>query len=151
MSFTFLFYKHIMFRKSCEKCPYTNLKRPSDITLADFWGWEKTDAKLNRDDKGISLILLNTEKGKELFDAVKDRMNISPVNLQNCLQGNLIRPTKADPQRDKFEYDYSRKGFKYVYYKYGEEGWRYKTSILWKRIKNKLNNENWYSNFLCSR
>ena len=151
MSFTFLFYKHIMFRKSCEKCPYTNLKRPSDITLADFWGWEKTDAKLNRDNKGISLILLNTEKGKELFDAVKDKMNISPVNLQNCLQGNLIRPTKADPQRDKFEYDYSRKGFKYVYYKYGEEGWRYKTSILWKRIKNKLNNENWYSNFLCSR
>lgn len=41
MSFTFLFYKHIMFRKSCGKCHFANTKRPSDITIADFWGWEK--------------------------------------------------------------------------------------------------------------
>lgn len=138
MSFTFLFYKHIMFRKSCEKCPYTNLKRPSDITLADFWGWEKTDPNLNSDNKGISLVLLNTEKGKDIFENIKDRMNVTPVDIKNCMQGNLQYPSIADPQRDKFEYDYKRKGFKYVYYKYGEEGWRYKVSTLWSRIKNKL-------------
>lgn len=138
MSFTFLFYKHIMFRKSCEKCPYTNLKRPSDITLADFWGWEKTDPNLNSDDKGISLVLLNTEKGKELFEKIKDRMNTTPVNIENCLQGNLRRPTKADPKRNEFEAEYLRKGFKYVYYKYGEDGWRYKLTNLYKRIKNKI-------------
>lgn len=138
MSFTFLFYKHIMFRKSCEKCPYTNLERPSDITLADFWGWEKTDPNLNSDDKGISLVLLNTEKGKELFEKIKDRMNTTPVNIENCLQSNLRRPTKADPKRNEFETDYLRKGFKYVYYKYGEDGWRYKLTNLYKRIKNKI-------------
>lgn len=38
MSFTYLFYQHIMFRQSCEKCHYTNTRRPSDITIADFWG-----------------------------------------------------------------------------------------------------------------
>lgn len=127
-----------MFRKSCEKCPYTNLKRPSDITLADFWGWEKTDPNLNSDDKGISLVLLNTEKGKELFEKIKDRMNTTPVNIENCLQGNLRRPTKADPKRNEFEAEYLRKGFKYVYYKYGEDGWRYKLTNLYKRIKNKI-------------
>ena len=47
MSFTFLFYKHIMFRKSCGNCHFANTKRPSDITIADFWGWEKTDQNLN--------------------------------------------------------------------------------------------------------
>lgn len=41
MSFTFLFYQHIMFRHSCGKCHFTNIQRPSDITIADFWGIEK--------------------------------------------------------------------------------------------------------------
>lgn len=36
MSFTDLFYKHVMFRKSCGKCHFTNTVRPSDITIADF-------------------------------------------------------------------------------------------------------------------
>ena len=138
MSFTFLFYKHIMFRKSCAKCHYANLKRPSDITLADFWGWENTNPNLNSDDKGISLVLLNTEKGKVIFDKVRERMNVTPVDLSKCLQGNLCRPTEEHPKRDEFESDYSRKGFKYVYYKYGEDGWRYKFCTLWGKIKRKI-------------
>ena len=36
MNFTYLFYKHIMFRKSCGNCHFANTKRPSDITIADF-------------------------------------------------------------------------------------------------------------------
>lgn len=134
MSFTFLFYKHIMFRKSCGNCHYTNLHRPSDITLADFWGWEKTDQSLNADDKGCSLVLLNSEKGKQLFEAVKDKMNTIPVRLEDCLQPNMQHPTIMDAQRDQFESDYEKRGFKYVYYKYGEEGFRYK----WRNFKAKL-------------
>ncbi|KAA6327270.1 NAD(P)H-quinone oxidoreductase subunit I [termite gut metagenome] len=41
-TYTELFYKHIILRPSCEICRYTNIYRPSDITIADFWGWEKT-------------------------------------------------------------------------------------------------------------
>lgn len=67
MSFTTLFYKHIIIRKSCGKCPYANMKRPSDITLADFWGWERTDTEINKDDKGVSLVLVNTEKGRKFL------------------------------------------------------------------------------------
>lgn len=134
MSFTFLFYKHIMFRKSCGKCHFTNLHRPSDITIADFWGWEKTDATFNADDKGCSLVLLNTEKGCKLFEAVKEKMNIIPANLEDCLQPNLMHSTVVHPQRDKFEKDYKQKGFKYVYLKYGEEGWRYKFQCYIKKI-----------------
>ena len=136
MSFTFLFYKHIMFRKSCGKCHFTNLHRPSDITIADFWGWEKTAPTFNADDKGCSLVLLNTEKGHKLFEAVQDRMNTIPAKLEDCLQHNLQHPSVIDPRRDKFEKDYTRKGFKYVFYKYGEEGWRYKIAANIRRIKN---------------
>lgn len=118
MSFTDLFYKHVMFRKSCGKCHFTNTVRPSDITIADFWGWEKTDPNFNADDKGCSLVLVNTEKGRQLFNAVKDRMNIIPAELDCCLQPNMLHPSKMHPKRDKFEAEYIKKGFEYVYLKY---------------------------------
>ncbi|MCI6276394.1 MAG: Coenzyme F420 hydrogenase/dehydrogenase, beta subunit C-terminal domain [Clostridium sp.] len=28
-------------RPSCEHCPYTDIHRASDITIADYWGIEK--------------------------------------------------------------------------------------------------------------
>ena len=111
MSFTFLFYKHIMFRKSCGNCHFTNTKRPSDITIADFWGWEKTNPTFNTDNKGVSLVLLNTKKGRKLFDAVQERMNTFPAELENCIQPNMLHPSEMHPQRDKFEKLYSKYGF----------------------------------------
>lgn len=138
MSFTFLFYKHIMFRKSCGKCHFTNLHRPSDITVADFWGWEKTIPTFNADDKGCSLVLLNTEKGRKLFEAVSESLNTIPSNLDDIMQPNLMHPSVIDPRRDKFEEEYAQKGFKYVFYKYGEDGWRYKICAIKRRIKNKI-------------
>ncbi|MFQ7268040.1 MAG: Coenzyme F420 hydrogenase/dehydrogenase, beta subunit C-terminal domain [Paraprevotella clara] len=126
MSFTYLFYQHIMFRPSCGKCHYANTKRPSDITIADFWGWEKTDPNINADNKGVSLVLVNTEKGRELFEAVKDQMTVIPAKLEDCLQPNLCRPSLESHLRCKFEKDYRKYGFKYVYYRYGNIGpiWR---------------------------
>lgn len=121
MSFTYLFYQHIMFRHSCGKCHFTNTRRPSDITIADFWGWEKTAPDINKDDKGVSLILVNTEKGRELFDKIKDRMNVVPANLEDCLQPNLRHPSVIHPKRMAFERDYQRKGFEYVMKKYGKD------------------------------
>lgn len=121
MSFTYLFYQHIMFRSSCGKCHYTNTKRPSDITLADFWGWEKTDPNINKDDKGVSLILINTEKGREIFDAIKNRMTVIPAKLENCMQPNLQHPSYPHPKCAEFEKDYAHKGFVYVMKKYEKE------------------------------
>lgn len=135
MSFTYTFYKHIMFRHSCGKCPYTNTKRPSDITIADFWGCEKTAPNINADDKGVSLVLVNTEKGRELFEAIKGRMTVIPARLEDCLQPNLQHPSVIHPKRMEFERDYQRKGFLYVMKRYGDMGWRYKVIALLNRIK----------------
>jgi len=135
MSFPFLFYKHIMFRKSCGKCHFTNTRRPSDITLADFWGWEKTNSNVNKDDKGLSLIFCNTEKGRKLFEAVKQDLDYFPAELENVLQPNMQHPSEIHPKRDQFENEYVKHGFKYVYYKYGEDGWRYKIHHIKPFIK----------------
>lgn len=114
MTFTEIFYKHIMFRHSCGVCHFTNLKRPSDITLADFWGWEKNAPGMNDDNKGLSLVLINTEKGKDIFDVIKSRIDSKEVDVENCLQPNLQHPSIIHPDRMKFERDYIKKGFKYV-------------------------------------
>lgn len=135
MTFTYAFYKHIMFRHSCGACKYTNLQRPSDITIADFWGWEKTNPDINADDKGVSLVLCNTEKGRQLFEAVKERMHTIPAELANCLQPNLQHPSAIHPKRMDFEHDYTHKGFVYVMKKYGDAGVRYKLLIFKRRIR----------------
>lgn len=138
-SFTYLFYEHIMFRLSCGVCPYTNTRRPSDITIADFWGWEKTDPNINTDDKGVSLILINTKKGNMIFDSIKSQMITIPAKLEDCLQPNLQHPSAIHPKRMQFEHDYQRKGFSYIMRKYGDIGWKYKLGQikqdLTRRIK----------------
>lgn len=40
-TYAYTFYTHIMLRYCCGSCPYTNLQHPSDITIADFWGYQK--------------------------------------------------------------------------------------------------------------
>lgn len=127
MSFTYLFYQHIMFRHSCEKCHFCNLKRPSDITIADLWGWERIAPEMNKDDKGVSLILCNTEKGKRLFEAVKQDLDVVPAKLEDCIQPNLRKPSGMHPLRNHFEKDYAKHGFDYTMKKYGcMGGWQEK-------------------------
>lgn len=134
-TFTYLFYRHLMFRHSCGKCRYTNLKRPSDITLADFWGWEKTDPNLNADDIGISLVFCNTEKGQRIFDTVSGEMNVMQVGLDKCMQHNLKSPSRINSRRMDFEKAYERKGFEYVMIHYGDIGWRYRVRGILVNVK----------------
>lgn len=135
MTFTYLFYKHIMFRHSCGNCHFCNTHRPSDITLADFWGWQNNVPGMNDDDKGLSLVLLNTDKGKEIFEAIQEKLDVREVNIENCLQPNLQHPSVIHPQRSKFEQDYQKHGFEYLMKRYGEDGWRYRLEVLKKRVK----------------
>lgn len=137
---TFVFYKHIMFRHSCEICHFANLKRPSDITIADFWGWQKTDPNFNADDKGCSLILCNTEKGLGWFNFCKKDLNWMPAEIENCIQPNLQNPSKMHRNRMNFERDYKRFGFRYVLYRYGNIGPIYKIGKMWFRIKKVMRN-----------
>ena len=132
-TFTYLFNEHIMFRPSCQVCHFTNLNRPSDLTLADFWGWQNTDVNLNSDDKGISLLICNTDKGKYLFDNVLDSINVLTLEQDKCLQPNLQNPTVFNSNYVKFEKDYIEGGFMRVARKYGDLGINY----LFKRLLQK--------------
>lgn len=57
------FLSDLILRPSCYQCKVKSVKSESDITLGDFWGIEKVHPQMD-DDKGTSLILINTEKGE---------------------------------------------------------------------------------------
>lgn len=110
------FYRSIFFRKSCNVCHFCNLRRPSDITLGDFWGWEKQDVEINNDDKGLNLVLINTSRGGWLFEQAKANLIVFLAHGNTYLQPNLCHPTAMHPFRDMLEQDYTSKGFEYVFF-----------------------------------
>lgn len=56
--------------RACLSCNYAEIPRPGDITLGDFWRIEELHPELN-DNKGTSLILVSTKKGKQLLENTK--------------------------------------------------------------------------------
>ena len=132
--FKFLFLKNLILRNSCSKCHYSNVIRPSDITIGDFWGWEKVVPDFNKDDRGISLVFCNTEKGYKLFQSILDSINYIEVPVEKCLQPNLIAPSIPHPKREQLEKDYSLHGFDYVAKHYGNKNFSYKCRILLSKI-----------------
>lgn|GEM_PF-6722165 len=69
---------------------------------------------------------------------MKDQLNTISVRIENCLQPNLQHPTVINEKRDAFERDYEERGFKYVFFKYGEDGVRCKLKKMKTEVKQKI-------------
>lgn len=108
-----LFFSHRILRPSCHQCRFTKLDRESDISIGDFWGIENCKPHMF-DNKGTSLVLLNTRKGMKLFDNIKEKIIFEKSTLEDVMQPNLKKPTSISNDRKKFFDDYEKKGFKYV-------------------------------------
>lgn len=63
------FLKNLYLRPSCAHCPNRSLKSDSDITIADFWNIEKINMEYD-DDKGVSLILVNSDFGRSYLETL---------------------------------------------------------------------------------
>ena len=89
------FLNDIYLRPSCYNCNFKGIERVSDITVADFWGIEKVLPKMD-DDKGTSLIVIHSEKGKQLFDELSEKMILNEVNLNEAIKYNssMIKSVK---------------------------------------------------------
>lgn len=97
------FLKDVCLRPSCYACEFKTLHRQSDITLADFWGIQNMLPEMD-DDKGTSLIFINSETGQTLFDEIKDKMIYKEVDIQETVKYNsaAIKPPSYNPKRDGF-------------------------------------------------
>lgn len=115
--YTKLFYGSDI-RHSCMQCPYANKDRVGDITLADFWGHEKAMPGIWDDDKGISLVLVNTSQGMRLWEMARDSVDFVEVTGYPFRHRRMREAMKKPEDYDRFWEDYEKKGFVYCAEKY---------------------------------
>ncbi|MBP5640259.1 MAG: Coenzyme F420 hydrogenase/dehydrogenase, beta subunit C-terminal domain [Victivallales bacterium] len=123
------FYSHVALRPSCFKCPYKSILHPSDITIGDYWGIEKAVPGF-KDEKGVSLVLINTSQGKDLFDFCKDKIDSVQTTVVQCMQKALIEPYNPPENRVQFWKDYRINSFDDIAKKYGN--YTFMKVIRWK-------------------
>lgn len=76
------------FRPSCYSCPYAGERRTSDLTLGDFWGIKNKEAMPLQSVNGISVVLINSERGKQLFNSVSESLYDEIRPLKEAVEGN---------------------------------------------------------------
>lgn len=110
----------IFTRPSCYQCHFKGFPQKSDITLADFWGIEKIDKAMDQD-KGTSLVMVNSEKGMTLFNAIKDSIIYREFSIEDARQGNPAMEDSlkaANPNREEFFEALDKEKFEIVAKKY---------------------------------
>ena len=103
-------------RPSCHECKYKDLPRYADVTVGDFWGIEKVRPELDQD-KGTSIYMINTPKGFEMFEEIKENLIFSKMKLEDIYLGNkaltviTTLTNKQKKMREKFFERYQKENF----------------------------------------
>ena len=86
------FVDNYILRDNCYQCSYSQIKRVSDITIADFWGYSPKRFRFRDYEKGVSIIIINTDKGQELFNQVKSQLKYEERDIKENYNQNLHAP-----------------------------------------------------------
>lgn len=97
-----LFVGDYISRPSCENCKFKGYNRVSDITLGDFWGIWDIDPEMD-DNKGTSVVLIQSEKGQALWNEISDKIKFKEVSLEQASQQNpsMLVSSKSNPKREE--------------------------------------------------
>ena len=105
-----IYYDHIVNRPSCHKCRFTNLHRPGDLTIGDFWGIEKYHKEFHSS-MGVSLLMTNTTKGNIFWEQIKSEFEYIESNTEECIQPVLQHFRLEPSDRISFWEEYKKLGF----------------------------------------
>lgn len=113
-----LFLRNYCLRPSCYVCKAKSYSM-SDITLGDFWGIDRVLPEMNNP-LGTSLILLRTQKGRELLQNISDLLIIESVDYSDAVIDNKAEYKSVDrpKERDTFFQDMNLMEFKELFMKY---------------------------------
>ena len=100
-SYYHYFLKGHTFRESCYECKYACGSREGDFTMGDYWGIESAHSEIETD-KGVSVLLVNSEKGILLLEELMKYLNLTPSNFELAKAENmqLNRPTSKSNMRE---------------------------------------------------
>ena len=116
------FNRNITLRESCFQCPSIGLPRKGDITIADYWGIGRKYKyePMAEIEKGVSLIMVNNEKGGKLVELAMPYMDCEARVLEEALAGNkpMVIPSSRPTARDTFYKDRENLSFEELSRKY---------------------------------
>lgn len=96
------FLKELINRPSCHNCFFCTEERFSDFTIGDFWGIEECDPKIKDDDTGLSLLCVNTEKGKRVLKLIENEIFLKREELTKSFSHNHHCNVKENKNRKRF-------------------------------------------------
>lgn len=135
-SFMRMFLRNYCLRPSCYECE-AKLVRCADLTLADFWGINFVAPEMN-DNKGVSLVIIRSQRGQSLFDTVQEKLCYKKVDYNAAIKYNPSEITSAPrpKERNKFFSDLEKKEFIKMEKKYAADA----KIPLKQKVKNILRN-----------
>ena len=110
--FFFSYLMHYSARPSCFSCVFRHCRHMSDFTIADCWGIDSVHPEFD-DNRGCTSLILQSDKGKIVFEAIKDNACFRNYGIQNVRQYNRHIEHQADIPKDydQFCADYASHGF----------------------------------------
>ena len=118
------FYENYTLRTSCYSCKYCAQQHHADLTLADFWGYKRYNPEI-KDEKGLSLILVNSEEGKKFIEKLdKKRVTLHPIEWKYAEYVFKERTAQAYgiDRRNAFFKNYVKVGYEKAVRKHGLRG-----------------------------
>ena len=114
------FLREYFLRPACHTCNFAKIDRCGDFTLADFWGYRGKSGEKIDDDRGVSMVLVNTQKASTILRSVHARLQMYPRCLEDAVSGNqaLRGAFKKSPYREEFWQDYREHGYDALVEKY---------------------------------
>jgi coenzyme F420-reducing hydrogenase beta subunit len=107
------FGRALFLRPSCYACPYTTMARVGDLTLGDFWGL-RDDELPEQQEKGVSLLMVNTPHGSHLFDQLLLGKQVFPPERAVAGNPRLASPISRPAERAAFFAAYAMEPFEQV-------------------------------------
>lgn len=122
-----IFYGLNSLRPACYGCRFRNMERPGDVSIGDFWGIEDTIPEMN-DDKGVSVVLVNSRQGAEFLQMVKKtgEGEVVATELELSIRQNepLHISYACPPGRQQFWEKFYKGDFASFACVYADYGWR---------------------------
>lgn len=134
------FLKNLYLRASCYNCKFKGEVRFGDVSLGDFWGIDAIFPELN-DDKGVSLLLLNSIKGQKMLQVISEAVELKQTPMEALTKYNSVAVNSVEEpsQRSEFFKDLKKLEagelfLKYCKY-YCETDMRAKMLLIERRLK----------------
>ncbi len=118
-------------RQPCLNCRYSGGRSGSDISIGDFWNRIALPKKW-KDNKGLSIVHIHTDKGAEWFHGIQDNVDYMEVR---CMDNQIIGsdcPVDYEGRKKFWEF-FHRQGYSEFRRKYAKITW--KERILFGKIR----------------